>query len=221
MSSSPAVVVNKGGFLSALVKGICTVLVVLLLCGTALGLYGIRIADKYADAFTFGTFKALPDMIRALPEWRRLPPAVAEPLNDRRALDYRDRLTISTQLRRVQRAEASDWAVAEVEITNGGNEVVTWLGMRVLVEDQSAEHIERYCLLATPTACPQFEWAGPLAPGGKRRELIPINGIVGEARITVEVGDLRVWNGPLNPPSSAETPAAAMATAPWPDWLAD
>jgi hypothetical protein len=210
MSTGPAVVVNKGGFLTALVKGIFGTLIVLLICGTALGLYGIHIADRFMG-LPGQALSQLPELMRSLPDWQSLPPVIADVLNDRRALDYRRFLDVSTKFRAVQTERGND-GVATVEVVNKGKETVSLLSLRLLIEDEGPEHVERVFLAATPVGC-EREWPGLLPPGESRRIAQRVYRLVGEPKVTVEVTDIRVWNGPVTPKEGKGKVAAADSVA--------
>ena len=84
MSGAPAVIVKKGGFLSALFHCVFTFLTVTVVCATGLGVYALHIADSKVD----GLFTITRDMVSEMPQWREnLPPLLGEVLNDRRAPD--------------------------------------------------------------------------------------------------------------------------------------
>jgi len=185
MNAGPAVVVNKGGFLSALVKGVFATIVVVIICGTGLGLYAMHLADRYGTAF-----------LQFLPEWQRaMPPMVADALNDRRAVEYREHLEIRTRLEPSDR-DATDGALI-VEVKNVGEEVVSLLNLRVVAEDASSARLcELPISVATPFAFDSHVHRGPLLPGETRRIARRVHEIVGQPKLSHEVTELRVWNGP-------------------------
>ena len=186
MSSAPAVIVNKGGFFSALAKGLFGTLTAIVVCGTALGLYGMYTVDK-----NFGRFAQ--QVFDALPHWQQaLPPVLADALNDRRAPEYRPSLEIAT--RYVPSRKDSDRGVLVVDIQNTGPETVSLLALRLVVEDDSSE---RFATLSMTAATPLAfgDEPGPLQPGSTRQVIRRLTHVAGEPKAKVEVSEVRVWNG--------------------------
>ena len=212
MNSSPSVIVNKGGPLTALVKGVFGIVMVVVVCGTALGLYALRMADRELGGITQQVLAAIPDVVRALPEWQKgLPPLYADALNDRRALEYRKSLDVATKVRSGHDMD-DDSAVVTIEVTNNGSEVLSLLTLRLLVEDDSTKSADMTVAAATPVGI--GNWRGPLLPGQSRRIPQVIREIVGEPKVTVEVTDVRVWNGPApKPQPESETAPQAPKAA--------
>jgi hypothetical protein len=222
MSSGPAVIVNKGGFLSATAKGLFGTIMVVVACGTALGLYGLRMVDTHFTSITNQVGTATEKILDILPEWQKMaPPQIAEALNDRRAVDYRDALKIAARIAKVDRRGAETAVV--LEVTNGGSEIVTLLPLRVVVEDQDGTPVSELSVYAATPIMICDEWRGPLLPGsGTRKFVVPahgLHGVKGDLKATVEITDLRVARPalPAAPaPAPAATPAAAPAPAPAP-----
>lgn len=204
MNTGPAVIVNKSGALASLIKGLFGTVIVLLICGTALGLYGLHVADKFVGGTAISTLRNIPELVRSLPDWRQFPPILAEPLNDRRALDYADRLEVKTHYRPVAQSKSGEVGVVEVTVTNAGTEVVSMATLRLLVEDDSSQAFDRLYSLATPAAFEGTGWNGPLPPGATRRLVQGLGAIQGQPRITAELSDLRVWQGPPVPAPAAQ-----------------
>lgn len=203
MNTGPAVIVNKSGALASLIKGLFGTVIVLLICGTALGLYGLHVADKFIGGTALSTFQNVPELVRSLPDWRQFPPILAEPLNDRRALDYAERLEVKTHYRPVAQGKSGGIGVVEVTVTNMGTEVVSMATLRLLVEDEGSQAFDRLYALATPVAFEGTSWNGPLPPGASRRFVQGLVAIEGQPRITAELSDLRVWQGPPVPAPAA------------------
>lgn len=210
MNTGPAVVVNKSGAVASLIRGVFSTVIVLLICGTALGLYALHVADKFVGTTALETLQSIPELVRSLPDWRQMPPVIAEVLNDRRALDYADHLQVTTKYRRVDQDARGSSGLVEVVVTNTGPEVVSMATLRLLVEDDSAVAFDRLYALATPLGCAEADWRGPLPPGGTRRLLQGLRAVVGEPRITVELSDLRVWEGPIGSPPASDSPPTAL-----------
>lgn len=212
MSSGPVVVVNKGGFFSALAKGLFGTVMVVVVCATALGVYGLHIAGSLIGVPTEAVAR-LPELIAGLPEWRTMPPVVADTLNLRRDFAYGKSLTVATTMRLVREGSDEQAGVAEIEVTNHGGDVVSLLSLRVLIEDEGAAHIDRTVVAATPLAV--GDWCGPLQPGATRRMPQSVFHIVGEPRVTVEVSDVWVWKGPADEPAALPPlPAAELPEPP-------
>ena len=205
MNTGPAVIVNKSGFLSSLVKGVFGTLTVLVLCGTAVGLYAMRVADKN-----------LPDVVQklvvALPEWQKaMPPAIADAFNDRRDLEYAKSLDFKTRVE-VVGAERGN-GVVMVDVTNNGTETVSLMTIRVVVEDGSKERLcELPMTVAAPLSLFDDHGRGPVGPGHTRRIATRLQHVVGEPKVSCEVTELRLWNGPAA--KSVTPPLASTAADP-------
>jgi hypothetical protein len=200
MSSEPAVIVKKTGFLSSLVKSLAGIVIVIVICGTALGIYGLRIVDRHAEHFTEG-------VLGALPEWRHiLPPQLVDALNDRRDIDYLDQLELAARPAGVDRLV--------VEVANNGPETVSFLTLRIVLEDEGSVPLRELTVTAaTPFAC-DGDWRGPLLPGRTRRIPMVVGGGFHSLAASVEPTDLRVWAGPVTPLD--ERPALPASKSPAP-----
>lgn len=206
MYTGPSVVVNKGGFFTALVKGVFGTIMVVVVCATALGLYGIRVVDTQAGALTH--------LLTMLPEWQKaVPPAISDALNDRRAPEYRSELDIQAQVE--LSAEDATKGVLLIDVKNKGQAVVSLMSIRAVVEDASAaRRFELPVTVATPIMI-EDEWRGPLMPGETRQIAQRLCRIVGEPKVAVDLSELRIWNGPTAK-AEASAPVAALATTPEP-----
>lgn len=201
MSTMPTVVVRKGGFLSALFHGLFLFLTAVVVCACALGFYALRIVDETAgDLFAVGR-----NVLSDLPRWQQaLPPALAEALNDHRAADYRDQVKVSARL--VPSARDVDREFTVIEIANNGPETITVLALNVVYEDEHGVPVrELRTYAATPLACNEGDWRGPLLPGSKRKFAERCWGRDGGSQVTVEVAELRIWNGPQEPAGTDES----------------
>ena len=154
MSSSPTVVVKKGGVLTALVSGVFATLIVCIVCGVGLGWYAMNIFDRKVSDLAGGG-RAL---LETLPEWRESIAVTGDLLDDRRAPEYREHLEMSVRVfkeqtgedaRRPARGRSHSGAV--VEVTNNGDEVVTFLSARVVLSDEEGVPVHEYrTFIATP-----------------------------------------------------------------------
>ena len=208
MHGSPGVVVNKGGFFSSLAKGLFGTIMVIVLCGTALGLYGMRIADTKATLLTNKAEAILDHVLETLPRWQEaMPPQIADALLDRRAPDYHDSVEVNAWLARAGRHD-----VVVVEVNNTGDEIVSMLPLRVVVEDDDGVPVFEHSFYAvTPLNFGCNEWPGPLWPQSEPRKIRQRAwNVPKDAKVTVEITDLRV----ALPASKGGTSAILLEQAP-------
>jgi hypothetical protein len=197
MSTMPAVIVRKGGFLSSLFSGLFGFLIAVVVCASGLGFYALHMVDSKVD----GLFTITRDVISGLPEWQRnLPPLVAEMLDDRRAPDYRDDVEITVQM--APSPDDSTREVTVVRVANNGSETITVLALNVVLENANGVPVsERRVYAATPITVDEDDWRGPLLPGESRRFVVGCHGRcrvdqIGGLEASVGVSELRIWNGP-------------------------
>lgn len=175
---------------------------VLIVCATALGLYGIYTIDR-----SIGLATAL--LTNGTPTWQSLlPPALADALHDRRAFEYRKSLEITPRLVR----DADDPTCGEliIDVVNRGEAVVSLLALRTVVEDESGL-FKSNVYAATPfSGGTGGDWCGPLAYD-PRKVSLKLRNIEGDATVHVEVSDLRIWTGPASP--ATEPPGASASGA--------
>ncbi len=215
--AGPSVIVNKTGFFTALVKGFFGTIIVLIICGTAVGLYGMSMA-KNLTGLPEDLVDRMPEIIRALPNWQELPPVVADALNDHRDLDYADQLDVETDF--VFSSGAEDRGLLKVKLTNNGDQAVSLAAVRVLFYDESTSFVDRPLYLATPMAMPSCHdgmcGPGPLPAGESRKMVLAIEKIVGDYEYSAEISDVRVWNGPLAGQGAQTAPRAVKQQQPQP-----
>lgn len=217
MSSSPAVIVKKGGFFASLAKGLFLFLTVTVLSATSLGIYAVHVVNHNLNR----VFAVGDSITEQLPHWRYvLPPAIAEVLNDRRAVDYRESLEIVAK--RVDR-ETNFAGEREVliTVTNNGEEVVSVLALNVMLEDEHGVPVSiRHTYAATPFAMDEDQWQcdnwngdspwrGTIFPGDTRKFTVTLNGEGLALAPRIEIAELRV-SQPLPEAMPAEL---ARATA--------
>ena len=192
MSGVPAVIVKKGGFLSALFNGLFGFLTVTVICASGLGVYALHIADNKVG----GLLTMTGDLISDLPQWQQsLPPLLAETLDDRRAPQYREQVDVS--VRAVTSSDSRDREQTVVEVVNKGSETISVLALNVVLEDKNGVPVrENRVYAATPIAIDEAEWRGPLFPHDARRFVVCRCGHEGGLRPTFQIAELRVWNGP-------------------------
>jgi len=197
MSTAPSVIVNKGGFFSSLFRGIFGTIITLIICASTLGLYGIHTASKKVDMAVHTVTELVPAIAEAAKDWQEaLPPQIADALNDRRAFDYRESLDIST--RYIHTRDYHDRVV--VAIANEGEEAVSLLSMRLVVEDESESPVLTEAFTAAlPIQIDDCDdWpGGPILPGETREIVLHVSEVEGDVQLRTEVSDLRVWNGPV------------------------
>lgn len=183
-------IIVKRGFLSTLAYGVSGVLITGIICGTGIGLYGLRMLDhKTGDLASLAKeiVAAVPDIIEALP------PVLADALNDRRDPGYRSDLEIDIAIRQDQ---DSSWQRPVLIVKNNGDQVVSLLGLRVVLVDEDGLPVEEESIFAaTPLPC-EDEWRGPIFPGETRKFSTQMytheTGLTAEFEVT----EIRIWNGP-------------------------
>ena len=189
MSSSPTVVVKKGGVLTALVSGVFGTLIVSIVCGVGVGAYALNIADrKVSDVLGMGQ-----SLFDTLPEWREsLPTGVAEMLDDHRVPGYREELDATVRV--VPRRPGERRGCTVISVTNRGEAVVTYMTARVLLSDEDDVPTHEFrTFIATPITIDEDEWRGPIQPGATRRYTLPLRDSDAPVHATLEITDVRVW----------------------------
>jgi hypothetical protein len=183
--------------LTALVTGVFGTLMILLVCGTAVSIYGMNIADRnFGQLLVTGE-----DVLDSLPEWVDSLPPVAEMLNDSRTPSYRAQLEAS-----VAPARHEDAALTTIRVKNTGSETVTLLTARIVYSDEKGVPLaERRAFIATPLTIDEDEWRGPLLPGSDRKFVIRAPRTENDLIPSLEITDVRVWNGPVQPASAPQT----------------
>lgn len=188
----PAVIVKKSGFLAAVASGIFGTIIVTIICASALGLYGMHMADR--------TVGEIVSQLKDDPQhWlKALPPVLRQQFDDRRDPDYRNSLEITARLPQI---EQGGEGMVVVEVANKGSEVVTLLSLRIAIEDEQHIPRESFTLNAASPwvaceSCCETDWNGSILPGSTRK----FSRFLREAKAgrtpTVEVMDLRVSNHP-------------------------
>jgi hypothetical protein len=225
------VVVKRDGFFTAIVKGVFGVVVVLIICGTALGLFGIAKLDQ--------NFKlAAAGVLQILPEWQKsLPPAIADALSDKRVPEYRKSVEIETKLVaaetnatgededtedrpvRRHRHDVQPPATIVMTVTNNGEETVSILALRVLaVDERGVPRWNESVYAATPVVL-DCDWTGPLLPGATKTLAFCVWGEgAADWKPAVEVSEIRISvpREPADVPEAKPAVAAADCLAPEP-----
>jgi len=197
MNSSPSVVVRKSGFLAALAKGVFGTLIAVVICGTALGVYGLRICDRHAETLSNEAMGLVHQVIALLPEWQKaLPPQFAEALHDRRAPEYREHIDVHARL--ASSDTYRDQALAVIEVTNTGAETVSLLTLHVVLEDDDGIPLHESSVMAATPIVLDDDWRGPLLPGSSRRMALHSHRWSAQkvTSVTAELTDVRLWVAP-------------------------
>ena len=177
MGRSDGMVGNKRmSFLASLVWGVCSVIMVTVVCASGIVFYGLHIVEKSIDD--------LPGIVKKVPMLR-------DALSSERRIDYIDDLDIKISFTNHPYYEDSMRAVAT--ITNEGNELVSWLSIRVVVTDDMGNILDADVqTIVTPMAL-SHDFPGPLVPGGTRPFTICSFKRSDHPSAQYEVTDLRVW----------------------------
>ncbi len=177
MGRSDGMVVNKRmSFLASLVWGVCSVIMVTVVCTSGIVFYGLHIVEDAIDD--------LPGIVKKVPMLR-------DALSTERRIDYIDDLDIEIDF--TDHPYYEDRMRAVATITNGGQELVSWLSIRVVVTDDAGNVLnEDVEIIATPVALDD-DLPGPLVPGRTRRFTICTFKRSDHPSAEYEITDLRVW----------------------------
>lgn len=174
-------------FLAAGMVGITVVL-----SGTAVAIIGLTVVNNRLGS----VLDLAGDTVLNLPEIiQKLPPAVQDVLNDRRAPEYRSLVDVDVQF---TSDSQNGRLYPTLEIHNNGDSVVTMMGVRLSALNSHQVPVQDWSrLVATPIVI-DGEWDGPLMPGETRYVVLDAyRGLPAEMKETVrgvvEVSELRVW----------------------------
>lgn len=203
MHGEPCVV--RRSFFSSLVTGIATFATVVVVCATAIGLYGLNVVDRKSSIVLYPTMDAVRGL---LTNWREsLPPVLADAVEDRRAPEYREKLHFEA---RVEDGGLDEQRVV-VEVKNGGAELVSLLSTRLVARDEEGRVVlTKPLFAATPVTLPDNDWPGPILPGDVRVLMRPFWTDTEIAKVDVEVTEVRVWAEDSGN-SKADLPATASS----------
>ncbi len=210
MSGTPAVVVKKGGFFTALFHGVFGLLAVVVLTAGILGFYTLRIADHTSSDLLQLSGKIITDM----PNWAgNLPPVLAEALDDHRAPDYRAQLDVEVRL--LSATGGGNRRAVVVEVANNGPQTVSVLALNVVVENADGVPIEEHRVYAaTPFVIDEDDWRGPLMPGARRKFVAGRREYPPQAGVRAEIAELRIWNGGGHAATHSDSADAATSDDP-------
>jgi hypothetical protein len=194
MSDYPHITYKRHTFLSALAMGLSAVVITFIISLTTVIIYGIHFAGEKSERLV----SLVEDAARGLPHLQEsLPPVLADILNDRRQPDYRAQLEVNAKT--TVEAERPRRLRTEVKVTNNGQEVVSFLSLRIVVRDSRDQIlVESNQWAATPLAA-EDDWRGPILPGSSRyfafSRSVPYSGLPADGLTTkVEITDIRIWN---------------------------
>ncbi|MBN1489050.1 MAG: hypothetical protein JXA69_03965 [Phycisphaerae bacterium] len=207
-------VVKKRSFLGTLFCCVACIVVVGILSGAAVVLYGMNIADRKSDTLlgviTQGV-EALPELVESLP------PFFADLVNDERRLDYADQLDVSVRLVGEPANAAERFPV--VEVRNRGAEVVSLLSMRIVLLDNQGNAIAEVNEWAATPVAVDHDWRGPLMPGATRRfpasrHFCRFGAAIEGTSVEAEITDVRIWRGHAAEKDTGNARAPIAATRP-------
>ena len=192
MSGMPAVIVKKGGFLTAFFQGLFGLAIVCVVCVSGLGFFALSRADRTIQT----VLMTAGGIVEGLPQWvEKLPPMISDGLNDRRAPDYRQNLEVTVRSEKSPRDAGRNLSV--VTVKNTGVETVSVLALNIVYENDDGVPVgERRVYAATPILIDEDDWRGPLFPDSTRRFVVSLFGHDTDLRPAYEIAELRVWNGP-------------------------
>jgi hypothetical protein len=187
-------------------------LIVIVICAAAIGIYALNIVDRQIISVTH-------DLKSGLAAWREILP-FADALNDRRAADYRGSIDVSARLLAPNGSRRE--SIVVVDVANRGDETVSFLTLRVVLEDERQVPARELTIVAATPLAIEDEWVGPLMPAsqtegrayeGTRRFWQYVAGAEADWTPRVEITDLRI-NVPLPARGSPESETSARTNVP-------
>lgn len=200
-------IIVKRGFLSALASGFFNFLSITVVCGTGLGGYSLWLLNHNFDRIT----KLGERAAELLPEWQnKLPAVITDALSDRRDPAYREHVNATVRLAPPGEGQRRQPALAVIEVKNKGNEAISLLALRVVLQDDNDVPRDSFvAYAASPLAiddCDQM--LGPILPGETRRITHELGRSARGLTPVLEVADLRVWQ-PAPPRTASGATTAA------------
>ena len=188
MGRSDGMVVNKRmSFMASLVWGVCSVIMVTVVCVSGMVFYSLHIIETNSQSlpgFITRTLGDLPNAVRSIP-------ILADAMNDERRMDYVQNLDIKLDLTHDPRRE--DGMRSVISVTNEGEEVLNWLGVRIVVRDRDGSIVdEHFRYVATPLSIDD-EVPGPLHPGANRQMTCGRFRSSDRLEAEYEITEVRVW----------------------------
>ncbi len=178
---------RKSGFFTTCAKGVFGTFIVLIVCGTTLGL-----ASMYVFSSKVGQVVAA--VSSGVPQWREaLPRSISEVFDDRRCPEYADDIEIKAEYLPPAREGLSGRVV--VTATNKGESLVSLLGVRLTVEDAQRVPVREVSLYAATPFMIDNDWRGPLRARQTRRMVEYVHAGDPERELTAsaEITDVRIW----------------------------
>lgn len=199
---------RRGGFFTSLVRGVFGLLTTGVICGSALGLYGLHIVDKKGDR----VLTAVDSFVRNFPEWQRgLPPVLSDAVSDRRDPSYSKNLEVTA---RAKVDSTSGRGRVIVEVQNNGDKTVSLLSLRAVALDAEGDPLREFAFFgATPLPSEGQDWRGPLPPGGHRVLVEDFNCRRESISARVDVGEIRVWDPEIARQREADARARSETTS--------
>lgn len=201
MSRAEGVIVHKRmSFLSSLVWGVSSVLIVVLLCAAGIIFYAMTIFDSRVS----GVVELLDGALEDLPDFAGSVPVLADALSNERRPEYLHDLDVSITFSKHPHYE--DRMMPVVTVANKGKEQVVWMHMRVVVRDGAGNILdEQGQYIATPIPFDEHDAPGPLMPGEKRFLTAGSFQAVDDPVAEHEITDIRVWVKPADEPAARVT----------------
>ncbi len=188
MGRGESVIVHKRmSFLASLVWGICSVIMVTVICSSGIVFYSLHIIDSTTETLPQFVMNALD----GLPTTLKSGPIVADILSDERRVDYADELDIEVRVTDDPRYDNRMRAVATV--VNNGQELISLLCLRVVISDGAGNIVDSDIeFVATPFPIDE-DLPGPLWPGQTRRVTTTSFRSIDHLSAEYEISEIRVW----------------------------
>jgi hypothetical protein len=186
-----AMVVKRGGFLSALAYGLFGAITATIVCASGVGLYAMNVVDRRVDSAIGVSENLLSSLPEILPEIREsLPPALSDALNDTRDPEYRAFVKLNTRMH--ERPDGRGQQLA-IEVENTGEKTVSLLGLRVVLVDENNMPVRSIGTYGATPVMLESDWRGPLLPGSQRLCGISFFNADGNSSARIEITELRTW----------------------------
>lgn len=203
MSSTPTVIVKKGGFLATVARGLFGSVMVVVICGTVLGVYALRTVDRHVTSL-------FQSVASAWPEWQKaLPPVLSDAVNDRRAPEYRESVNVTARVEATGKDD--DQRVLVLQVANKGQQTISLLALHVVLENDRDVPVRDFSVFAATPLAIEHDWRGPLFPGETRKIVERLHDVSGAVKAEVETTELRLWSPPA--PAHAEKLSAQAEQA--------
>lgn len=221
MSDYPKITYRKHTFFSALVFGICAIIIALIFSFTVVIIYAMDFAGDKSEQLV----SLVQSAVQGLPTLQKsLPPALADVLADRRQPDYSSQLDVTTKTETTP--EQSGRIRTSVTVINNGRQIVSLLSLRIVILNSTGEVVDESNEWAATPFAADDDWRGPILPGAHRYfscfHNAPRAASTENLKTEVEITDIRIWSGvteeggtgtpKLPPTKSADAPAPPTET---------